>query len=308
MSQTRWVSGRETIAEAGRLAEHTKQTRETAREAQKKGSPERRKNGTRGSRSISTTTWATMMRLHVLSDLHIEFGAFEPPHPDVDAVVLAGDIHLGVKGVEWAREHFEAPAIYIAGNHEYYKQHLQKNLEAMRAAAKETNVRFLENDAVEVGGVTFLGCTLWTDFNAFGDPTAARQRARDDITDYRVIRTGEDYRTLRPYDTERMNAESVAWLKKEFERRRGERIVVVTHHSPSLKSVPDRFRHDPLSASFSSDFDWLVELSAAPLWIHGHTHDSFDYRIGRTRLIANPRGYVGVEPNPRFNPALVVEV
>jgi predicted phosphodiesterase len=248
------------------------------------------------------------MKLHVLSDIHLEFFAFEPPPTDADVVVLAGDTDLGTRGIEWAKKHFhDVPVVYISGNHEHYKQHLEKNLEAMRAAARDTNVHFLENDTVTIKDVTFLGCTLWSDFNAFGDPQSARQRARDEMTDYRVIRTA-NYRALRPYETEQMHGRSVAWLEGEFTRRRDEKVVVITHHAPSLKSIPDRFREDSLSASFSSDLDHLVAASGAPLWIHGHTHDSFDYRIGMTRVVCNPRGYVSVEPNPRFDPALLVEV
>jgi predicted phosphodiesterase len=243
-----------------------------------------------------------------MSDIHLEFWAFEPPPTDADVVVLAGDVDLGIRGITWAIERFYGKnVIYVPGNHEHYKQHLQQNLEKMREAAKQTNVHFLENDAVTIKDVTFLGCTLWTDFDAFGDPTSARQRARDAMTDYRVIRTA-NYRALRPDDTEQMHVRSVAWLANEFEKRRDEKIVVVTHHTPSLASIPDRFRHDQLSASFSSDLDRLVEASNALIWIHGHTHDSFDYRIGQTRVLANPRGYVGVEANPAFDPSLVVEV
>ena len=247
------------------------------------------------------------MKLHVLSDLHIEFGPFDPPPTSADVVVLAGDTHLGVKGITWALEHFSAQVIYIAGNHEYYKQHLGRNLQKMRDAAKGTNVHFLENDTVTIGDITFIGCTLWTDFNAFGDRATAQQRAAEVMADYRAIKTA-DHRALRPYETAQIHARSVAWLAEELDRRRDEKIIVVTHHTPSLKSIPDRFRHDPVSASFSSDLDHLVGVSGAPLWIHGHTHDSFDYRIGRTRVIANPRGYVGVEPNPRFDPGLTIEV
>jgi hypothetical protein len=82
----------------------------------------------------------------------------------------------------------------------------------------------------------------------------------------------------------------------------------VTHHSPSFRSVPARFARDPLSAAYSSHLDDLVERSGAAIWVHGHTHDSFDYKIGGTRVICNPRGYFGRVLNPKFNPRLVIEV
>ncbi len=72
--------------------------------------------------------------------------------------------------------------------------------------------------------------------------------------------------------------------------------------------MPDRFKNDLISAAYASHLDALVEQSGAALWIHGHTHDSFDYFIGGTRVICNPRGYFGYELNPDFNPGLVIDV
>jgi predicted phosphodiesterase len=61
------------------------------------------------------------MRIRVLSDLHLEFREWNPPKADADVVVLAGDIHVGVKGIEWARRSFPAiPIVYVPGNHEFY--------------------------------------------------------------------------------------------------------------------------------------------------------------------------------------------
>ena len=86
--------------------------------------------------------------------------------------------------------------------------------------------------------------------------------------------------------------------------------VVVTHFAPSRGSIAPRFAGSPLNACFIADLEALVARSGAALWIHGHTHDSFDYRLGGTRIFANPRGYVlnGKAENPRFDPGLTVEV
>lgn len=111
-------------------------------------------------------------RLLVLSDLHVEFAPFVPDATvlqGVDAVVLAGDIHQGTRGIEWARKTFSSlPVIYVAGNHEFYGHHWDRLLDELRAAAELWDVHFLENDAVSLGGVRFLGCTLWSDFEYFG--------------------------------------------------------------------------------------------------------------------------------------------
>jgi hypothetical protein len=86
--------------------------------------------------------------------------------------------------------------------------------------------------------------------------------------------------------------------------------VVITHHAPSRNSVHPRFACSPLSACFVSNAERLLDGSRVQLWIHGHTHDSFDYRVNGTRVICNPRGYAkdGVNENPRFDPDLTVDV
>src|SRR5512132_2850782 len=105
------------------------------------------------------------MRLHILSDLHMEFAPFEPPPTDADVVILAGDIGTGLKGFRWAQTTFpNCPVIYVLGNHEFYGQKLQKLLEQLKAMTKGTNIQVLENDLFTLGDVTFLGATLWTDF------------------------------------------------------------------------------------------------------------------------------------------------
>jgi predicted phosphodiesterase len=249
------------------------------------------------------------MRLHILSDLHLEFGAFAPPKADADVVILAGDTHLGVAGIAWARKTWpNKPVIYIAGNHEFYREFLPGHIETLRRFARKHSVHFLENEAVTIGGITFLGCTLWTDFALFKDPASAMAAATRGMMDYGVIRRSLTDTLLRPSDTARMHAESVAWLSRQCEKRTGENLVIITHHAPSFRSVADDYTRDVLSASFASALDGLVERSGASVWVHGHVHDSVDYTIGSTRVLANPRGYEGVELNPQFNPGLVITV
>ncbi|MGD0664074.1 MAG: metallophosphoesterase, partial [Syntrophorhabdales bacterium] len=198
--------------------------------------------------------------------------------------------------------------LYVAGNHEFYRQAIPKHIQTLRDLAAGSNVHFLENDVVTIGGITFLGCTFWTDFALFGNAEIAQLEAQHGMMDYQVIRVDPSYRRLRPSDTARMHAVSVAWLAGELEKRRAEKIVVVTHHAPSGRSILERFNRDLLSASFASRLDGLVEGSGATLWVHGHVHHNVDYMIGNTRVLANPRGYAVVEPNPRFEPDLVIDI
>ena len=113
------------------------------------------------------------MKLHILSDLHLEFDPFPMPSTDADIVVLAGDIDLGTGGLAWAMNAIRKPVIYVPGNHEFYFRHMNKTAIEMREiAAGSGNIHLLDNDEVIIDGVRFLGCTLWTNFELFGsDPS-----------------------------------------------------------------------------------------------------------------------------------------
>ena len=248
------------------------------------------------------------MLLHVLSDLHLEFAPFVPPKQDVDVVVLAGDIDVGLKGVPWARKHFEnSTVLYVLGNHEYYGHALPRHLGKLKELARTSNVRVLENESIVLGDVVFLGCTLWTDFKLFGDPKIAGYDATQKMTDYKRIRVSPSYRRLRSIDTAGIHYRSQAWLYQEFEQHRDTKLVVVTHHAPSKRSLPLRFGDDLLSAAYASHLDELVERSNARLWIHGHVHEGQDYMIGNTRVVCNPRGYPD-DFNTAFAPNLIATV
>ena len=248
------------------------------------------------------------MRIRIFSDLHLEFEAFSPPKLEVDVVVLAGDIDVGVGAVAWAQAQFaDSAVVYVLGNHEYYRQAVPRHLSKLKALAATSNVHVLENESLAIGDVVFLGCTLWTDFELFGNAAIAGHHATQRMSDYHKIRVHPGYRKLRSIDTAGMHARSRFWLQEELEKQRGVKTVVVTHHAPSKRSVPQRSGDDLISAAYASHLDPLVERSGARLWIHGHIHASQDYLIGNTRVLCNPRGYPD-ELNPTFAPDLVVTV
>jgi hypothetical protein len=127
----------------------------------------------------------TTMKLHILSDLHTEFADFVPPETDADAVILAGDIGVGVEGVRWAAHYFPVqPVIYVPGNHEFYGHDI--GLTAELQAAAPDNIAVLIDDVLVLDGVRFLGSTLWTDFKLHGEGEAwfARERARRCMNDF----------------------------------------------------------------------------------------------------------------------------
>jgi predicted phosphodiesterase len=247
------------------------------------------------------------MKLHILSDIHLEFARFDPPATDADMVVLAGDIGIGPAAVEWAAVTFPQPVLLVPGNHEYYNGHLSNTLAKMRRTAEGTQVRVLDREGITFGAVRFLASTLWTDFQLTRDPLLAQHEAQARMTDYRRIRTAA-YRLLRPPDTRAAHVAARRFLEHALAQPFDGRTVVVTHHAPSDRSISARFRSvTHLNAAYASDLEGLMGPEVA-LWVHGHTHDSLDYRVGETRVVCNPRGYMPMEPNPGFDPGLVVEI
>ncbi len=251
------------------------------------------------------------MKLLIYSDLHLEFAHFDVPLDGYDAVVLAGDIGLGTQGVEWALENFkDVPVLYVFGNHEYYRHEIDSAMNRARETAAGSNVRVMENESSVIGDVEFLGATLWTDFELNGKSEDNKQLAEHWMNDYRQIDYGRQ--CLRPSDTQRFHFESRDFLDRMLSlETEAEKRIVITHHAPCAKSLIGRRIGGTLSFAYASSLDSLVERSGAALWIHGHTHESVDYRIGETRVISNPRGYArrtNDAENPEFIPDCIVDV
>jgi hypothetical protein len=206
------------------------------------------------------------------------------------------------------------PALYVPGNHEFYGGSLEGRLAELRALTEGTPVRLLHDDEVVIAGVRILGTPLWTEFRLPGlEPEAglpaAVQAATSFMRDFSRIRLreGEDA-LLRADDCAALFARHSRWLRERLAQPHPGPTVVISHHAPSMRSIHPRFAGSPVNLCFVSDAEHL--LAGADLWIHGHTHDSFDYRVGATRVVCNPRGYLreGVQENALFDPALVIEV
>src|SRR6266851_1461751 len=244
------------------------------------------------------------MRIRIYSDLHLEFAPFVPPANDADAIVLAGDIANGAAGIEWAGKTFAQPVLYLAGNHEYYEGEFEAVQQAMGAAAREFAVALLDCSEAVIDGVRFLGCTLWTDYSLV--PQAERptviEAARKLNPDYQLIRYGS--RAFAPEDAIALCARHRAWLAAKLAEPFAGKTVVVTHFAPHPLSIARAYDGHPANPGFVLDLTEM--MGRAALWIHGHTHTFFDYRVRGTRVVCNPRGYPG-EPTG-FRPDLIVEV
>jgi predicted phosphodiesterase len=255
------------------------------------------------------------MKLWILSDLHLDVNwryplALPKRRPQHDAVIIAGDICQGiVAGVRFIVDAGlnARPVVYVAGNHEFYGRDRHAELAAGRLAAKAIpNVHLLERDSAVIGGVEFLCCTLWTDYLYAGaaEQGRAMQWAAQRLNDHRLIANGA--RAWTPQDCLDEHMASRAWLAGRLKRRSRHPRVVVTHHAPSRLSVQPKYKDDLLTAAFASDLGTLVGKAA--LWVHGHIHGQSDYELNGCRVVANPRGYVGLREDAAFDPALVVDV
>ena len=254
-----------------------------------------------------------MAKLHIMSDVHLTHYSFQPPATDADIVILAGDVGVGTKGVTWAHENFpEKIIVKIPGNHCYYGTNRKDTLAQMRIAGQVCKVSVMDNDELILPeyGIRILGATLWTDFLLFGQKNFERATtaAQGCLNDFHMIYDGVG--TFTPLQSIELHKESLAWLTAKLDVPFAGKTVIVTHHAPSMLSVADKYKDDIVSACFASNLDYLFGPKI-DLWLHGHTHSSFDYSVNGTRILCNPRGYVTYYDGPEnfdFNPALVVEL
>jgi predicted phosphodiesterase len=253
------------------------------------------------------------MKIQIVSDIHLGFAPCDIPNVDADLLILAGDVHRPVEALRWAKE-LPIPIVYVPGNHEYYGSSLPATGRLLRELAQDSNVTMLDCAEKRIDDVRVLGATLWTDFLLYGDGQK-REKAMDEATRFsrdfsRITVDEEGLEILSPMHCATLFMRHASWLEARLAEPFDGETVVVTHFAPSVGSIAPRFAGSLLNTCFVSNLDALVEKSNAALWVHGHTHDSFDYHIRGTRVLANPRGYVknGKAENSAFDPGLTVEV
>jgi predicted phosphodiesterase len=254
------------------------------------------------------------MKLQVVSDLHLSVAGYELPPTTADWIVLAGDIARPAQACAWARG-LGKPVLYVAGNHEFYGGSLDATLAALRTHAQDSDIHLLEHDELVADGVRFLGTTMWSDFAIVGDAAArarAEAQALELIRDFSRIRIddAQSDRLFTPADSIALYHAALAWLQRKLDEPFDGPTVVITHHAPSPRSIHPQFAGSPLNGCFISNAEHLMGERRVALWIHGHTHNSFDYRVAGTRVLCNPRGYAkdGLNENRAFDGALVASV
>ena len=281
------------------------------------------------------------MKIKVVSDLHLEFADINIKNDEnCDVLILSGDImvaqdlhdhpetsygmYSNVNLADLGRRQqtalrfrdflkrcsFQFPnVIYVAGNHEFYHGKWNQTLTTLSdECAKFPNVYFLERGCKKIDDVTFVGGTLWTNMNK-GDPITLHA-ARDMMNDFRIIRKElEGYTALKPYDTTIRHQQTLDYIRNVVAEKHDEKFVVVGHHSPSFLSCHPMYKNDTvMNGCYHSDLsEFILDRPQIKLWTHGHTHHPFDYVIGETRVVCNPRGYDNYEETG-WNPNIVIEV
>lgn len=270
--------------------------------------------------------------LRVFSDIHLDFdistvpGFFkfeklwmpEPMETDKEtALVLAGDLWHAKKpfsffGKSWIREistRFQY-VIIVLGNHDFWDGNIEKEYKNYRksiASQELLNVFLLQNTSLYFDGLKIVGATLWTDFLQ-ANPVCMKNAAYSGMKDYQYIHQGIGLKYVTPEKILQEHYLSKSYIFENSSKDyNDQKIMVITHHSPSYKSMPQKYNKPELkieNALYYSNLDNLIESSEIDLWVHGHSHFAMDYKINKTNVLANPRGYS--EQETGYNPWLLI--
>lgn len=253
------------------------------------------------------------MKVQILSDLHIDHSNYKVANDNADVVVIAGDLF---EDFSQAPQFFKSlpekkPIIIVLGNHDYYNKSLVQAVKELKSIASSyPNIHILEKEHIDIQGVRFIGCTLWTDFKILGPffENEAKNWCAKNVGDFSLIKKVES--SFIPWNVEDMCREhekSVQYLEHMLlkEPFSGEKIVV-THFAPHLKSIPF---DNVIAAYIASNQERLMGFS--DYWIHGHIHHVNDYNLHGTKVISNPRGnsrLFNQSPDKNFKRVHIIEV
>jgi len=242
------------------------------------------------------------MKIALASDVHLEFGPISFQNTEnAEVLILSGDICIakdfGKKFEKFFAECSERfpHVVYVMGNHEHYDGDYQLTENLLREGLEKfKNIHFLELGTIDIGEFTFIGSTIWTDMNK-NDPNTLWHVGRV-MNDFRIVRNGE-FKRLTPEFVYNTHVKTIDYIKHVIKNDEQKKYVVVGHHAPSKLSVKPRYHGDHLTnGAYSSDLsEFILDHPQIKLWTHGHTHDVFDYMIGETRVLCNPRGYIFYE-------------
>ena len=267
------------------------------------------------------------MRIAVASDIHLEFGPIELKNTEnADVLILSGDICVAADLNPYGEDDEERSVrihtffqgwcsefkhvMYVVGNHEHYHGDFTKTISKLKECLGYlVNLHILDKECATVNDVLFVGGTLWTNMNKEDGITLMHMKSM--MNDFRIIKNSTratefhdtvgnlHFNTPRftPEDSVDDHKEMLEYLKLMVSGKPDRKVVVVGHHAPSKLSTHPRYKdEDIMNGAYSSDLsEYILDHPQIKLWTHGHTHEDFDYLIGSTRIVCNPRGYIKYE-------------
>ena len=258
------------------------------------------------------------MKVAVMSDIHLEFGDYDPG--DGDVLVLAGDIATAcsfvVRGEEGYKERYQRffnrcvenfnKVFYVLGNHEHYNHYFYETVQVLREHLPK-GITILHDSSEYYNGWHFVGSTLWANFQGKSPESIAACQGR--LNDFQYIHVrGEKYRRLTTQDTLSEHEKSVKWLKQCLPTLNGP-IFMISHHCPSYLSIEESYCGSDTVGAYASNLEDLIRSNKnIKVWAHGHVHDNNSYMIDGCHVVSNPRGYSGYEENFAFDPYLELDL
>lgn len=253
------------------------------------------------------------MKLLTLADLHLDlyFGQRRDPFENVpkeqfDGIthcILAGDLsnkgHVRWKRyLPWVAERLPGANIFVMpGNHDYYDGAIDRE-DKLRDVAADQGAAFIQKSDLICGPQRFLCCTLWTDFEVYGDRTYDSNLAGVHMNDYNYIRVAKTgYGKLSPTVTAQIHVDHRDWLERKLSEDFDGQTTVITHHAPHPKALK---REHKMGASYASNLESMILKHQPERWLFGHTHHPVSFHVGRTVLTNVSIGYPG-QMNPIDN-------
>jgi len=271
------------------------------------------------------------MKIAICSDLHLEFGTISLENTEnADVLILSGDICVAKdlmnkdnndildrfgRSEAWHTFFQECSdrfphVLYVMGNHEHYHGDFLNTIGDLRSRLNYLrNLHILDKEQIAIRDTIFIGGTLWTDMNNQDPITLLHMKGM--MNDFRCVKNGNRVTIFKdedgkfhkresrftPEDTVEDHKEMLAYIRMMVEGKWDQKFVVVGHHAPSKLSTHPRYQKEEImNGGYSSDLsEFIMDHPQIKLWTHGHTHEDFDYMIGSTRIVCNPRGYDGHE-------------
>jgi len=245
------------------------------------------------------------MKIQYCSDLHLEFPDNErfiketPLKVEGEILILAGDI-VPFKVMEKHKYFFDFVSdnfkytYWIAGNHEYYQYDIADKGTVFNEKIRE-NVFLVNNISVIHDNVKFIFSTLWTKIRP-----AYHWQIEKGLSDFHVIKYyGAKFSAPR-YN--KLHEESLGFITQELATVNAEKVIVATHHVPTLLNYPEQYKGDVLNDAFAVELFDFIENSNVDCWIFGHHHENTpEFKIGKTKMLTNQLGYVKYENTDLFD-------